>query len=57
MILSSVLNPMDVTKVRLQTQFLPDEKGETPKSAKYRGFTHAVRTIFKEEGIAGLSRG
>merc|ERR1712042_300253 len=43
--------PMDTTKVRLQIQ---GESGAGPAASqnlKYRGMTHAIFTICKEEGI------
>jgi len=44
--------PMDTTKVRLQLQ------GENPSQVpKYRGMTHAIFTIVKEEGVQSLFRG
>ena len=52
MLISGILNPMDVIKVRLQTQEPP------PALAKYTGFTQAFRTILAEEGYRrGLMRG
>ena len=51
MIISGILNPMDVIKVRLQTQ----SAGATPK---YVGFVGSVKTILHEEGYRrGLMRG
>lgn len=52
MLISGILSPMDVIKVRLQTQAPP------PAVPKYLGFTHAFRTILREEGYRrGLMRG
>merc|ERR1712110_305281 len=44
-------NPVDVIKVRLQMD------GQGASGGKYRGVMHAGRTIFGEEGLAGLYRG
>jgi len=49
-IASAFLNPMDVTKLRLQNQAL---EGST-SSRLYRGFSHCAVIIVKEEGILGL---
>eukprot|EP01117_Protostelium_nocturnum_P008604 TRINITY_DN3087_c0_g1_i1.p1 TRINITY_DN3087_c0_g1~~TRINITY_DN3087_c0_g1_i1.p1 ORF type:complete len:364 (-),score=76.74 TRINITY_DN3087_c0_g1_i1:13-1104(-) len=59
MILSLALNPMDVIKVRLQTQNqLSTSSGKLYENQKYRGFAHAGKTILKEEGyFKGLMRG
>jgi len=46
--------PMDTTKVRLQIQGESTISSSTPK---YRGMTHAIFTIIKEEGPKSLFRG
>lgn len=56
MLMSAVLNPMDVVKVRLQlqNQLQSLDRGSQP----YRGLSHAALKIAKEEGIArGLWKG
>ena len=56
-----VVGPLDVVKIRLQVQLEP--VAEAVKGAvaapqgKYRGMWHALRTIFREEGVRGLFRG
>lgn len=43
-----VVGPLDVIKIRFQVQLEP----LAPKSvSKYTGFTQALTTIFKEEGV------
>jgi len=49
--------PMDTTKVRLQIQGESVASGAASQSVKYRGMTHAIFTIVKEEGIRSLFRG
>jgi len=51
MIASGFTNPFDVARTRLQTQ------GELTGRKYYRGMLHALRTIWKEEGMAGYTRG
>ena len=46
----TILQPLDLIKVRLQVQ---DGKGAN----EYRGVVHAVQRIVKEEGALGLYRG
>merc|ERR1712042_389860 len=48
--------PMDTTKVRLQIQG-ESSSGGASTQPKYRGMTHAVFTICKEEGVQSLFRG
>ena len=50
-----VVAPLDLVKIRLQVQLEP-VLGASPVS-KYTGFAHAVATVLREEGIAGLWRG
>jgi len=49
--------PMDTTKVRLQLQGEAAAGAPASQSLKYRGMTHAIFTIVKEEGIQSLFRG
>ena len=49
-VVSAVLNPMDVTKIRLQMQ-----SGEG--FVKYKGLFSGVSLIYREEGFVGLVRG
>lgn len=51
-LVSSFLNPFDVTKIRLQNQ-ASSSRGEV----KYKGLLSGARVILREEGIMGLSRG
>ena len=46
---SGSLNPVDVTKIRLQNQ-----SGEVKR---YQSMIGGMRLIFKEEGAAGLAKG
>lgn len=48
--------PMDTTKVRLQIQG-ENVSGPCSNTPKYRGMTHAIFTIVKEEGPKSLFRG
>ncbi|TPX30652.1 hypothetical protein SeMB42_g07889 [Synchytrium endobioticum] len=65
-----VIAPLDVIKIRFQLQtatasflVLPTTTLSNPSSVddlrqpKYRGITHAFRTILREEGIQGLWKG
>jgi solute carrier family 25 protein 14/30 len=55
MLISALLNPMDVVKVRLQTQ---NELVAASVPRRYHGFVHGFRTILNEEGyFRGLMRG
>ena len=45
-----VYTPMDVVKERLQTQ---GALAETARAGTYRNWTHAIRTIAREEGVRG----
>lgn len=57
---SAITNPVDVVKVRLQLQGELDERSVNNSfkhSFKYRGFMHALQTIYLEEGVHGLSKG
>lgn len=48
-VISAILNPFDVTKIRLQNQ---------PSGfIKYKGMMSGARVILLEEGVAGLSKG
>ena len=49
-----VYTPMDVVKERLQTLMA---LAETARAGTYRNWTHAIRTIAREEGMRGLFRG
>lgn len=51
-LVSSFLNPFDVTKIRLQNQSVGVDG-----VVKYPGLISGARVIFKEEGLAGLGRG
>ena len=46
----TILQPLDLIKVRLQVQ---DGRGAN----EYRGVVHAVQRVVKEEGVVGLYRG
>lgn len=46
---SASLNPIDVTKIRMQN--------ESRSSSRYSGLIDAMKKIFREEGISGLSKG
>ena len=59
-------NPIWVIKTRLQLQRATSLRSSAAKAARrvpstraspYRGFTHAVRQIAREEGFAGFYRG
>ena len=43
--------PLDVVKIRLQVQL------EAGAAGKYRGLTHAVSTILREEGVRAMWAG
>ena len=49
---AALTNPLDVARTRLQTQV--DVSGE---NIKYRNMHHAVRILWKEEGIRGFTAG
>jgi len=49
--------PMDTTKVRLQLQGEAVNTKAASEGPKYRGMTHAIATIVKEEGVRSLFRG
>jgi hypothetical protein len=49
-IVSAIFNPMDVVKVRLQTQ--NQLASNAPRI--YQGFSHGTKTIILEEGLLGL---
>lgn len=49
--------PMDTTKVRLQLQGEAVNTRAASEGPKYRGMTHAIFTIVKEEGVRSLFRG
>lgn len=46
-----VTTPLDVAKTRLQTQ------ADTELAGTYRNMRHALATIWRQEGMLGLSRG
>ncbi|XP_064488611.1 solute carrier family 25 member 32-like [Ornithodoros turicata] len=46
------VHPFDLLKIRLAVN-----DGVLSSRPQYRGFLHAVRTIFKEEGLVGFYRG
>lgn len=46
-------NPIWVVKTRLCLQY---DASTTDKSGQYRGMVHALRDIYKQEGIRGLYR-
>lgn len=46
------VHPFDLLKIRLAV-----DDGRVSSRPKYRGFFHAVKTIFKEEGVVGFYRG
>jgi len=48
---ASLTNPLDVARTRLQTQT------ETQSYVKYRSMTQAMSTIWKEEGMRGMTSG
>ena len=61
-----ITNPIWVVKTRLQLQRATSLRSSAAKAARrvssnraspYRGFTHAVAQIAKEEGFAGFYRG
>ncbi len=61
-----ITNPIWVIKTRLQLQRATSLRSSAAKAARrvsstraspYRGFTHAVAQIAKEEGFAGFYRG
>lgn len=51
-IISAGLNPLDVTKVRMQNQ-----TDVAIHERKYKSVIQSARVIFREEGVAGLMRG
>ncbi|KAJ3108566.1 Mitochondrial oxaloacetate carrier protein [Phlyctochytrium planicorne] len=54
MISSSILNPTDVVKVRLQVQNSSNSTSGSSIQPKYRSFSHTVGKIYAEEGLLGL---
>ena len=50
------VGPLDVVKIRLQVQREPTVRAAGAAS-KYSGFSQALRTIYREEGVRGLWRG
>lgn len=53
-ITSGFLNPIDVTKIKLQNETKANPGGGAPK---YRGFLQGMGLIVREEGFGGLLRG
>jgi len=51
MLAAGLTNPFDVAKTRLQTQ------GDTQDRTRYKGMSHTMMTIWKEEGRSGYLRG
>ena len=53
---SSLINPLDVVKTRLQVQ-----DSQSPSTAgkpkPYRNFVHGLRQVYVEEGVRGYVRG
>lgn len=63
-VVAAVLNPLDVTRIRLQLQAASGtialqygEAGIPSSTGLYTGMLQGVRKIWKEEGIRGWSRG
>ena len=62
---SSVINPLDVVKTRLQVQdsakaaTVSHAQSSPPASppARYRNFIHGLRQVYVEEGMRGFARG
>ena len=58
---STVVNPLDVVKTRLQVQGatagLPPSSSTQPKPKPYRSFVHGLRSVYAEEGVRGFARG
>ncbi|GAO52780.1 mitochondrial carrier [Saitoella complicata NRRL Y-17804] len=52
-----VIAPLDVVKIRLQLQTHAATGVASEAGPSYRGITHALRTILREEGISGLWKG
>mmetsp|Transcript_24736 Transcript_24736/g.53952 ORF Transcript_24736/g.53952 Transcript_24736/m.53952 type:complete len:375 (+) Transcript_24736:90-1214(+) len=53
-----LVGPLDVIKIRFQVQLEPIKNPSAAHQAsKYTGFTQALATILREEGIQGLWRG
>lgn len=50
-VISAFLNPLDVTKIRLQNQKV------TSSGVVYRGMVSGALRIFEEEGLAGWVKG
>ena len=46
---SFILNPIDVTKIRMQN--------ESSKSAQYEGMIQGMMKIYREEGLSGFRKG
>ena len=63
-ITSSIINPLDVVKTRLQVQgsavaapSATSAGAAAPKPKPYRNFVHGLRSVYKEEGMRGYVRG
>lgn len=56
-IVSVITFPADVVRLRLQAQEMRGPENVMHSSTRYSGILDAVRTIFKQEGIASFYRG
>lgn len=56
-VVSVVTFPADVVRLRLQAQEMHGPESALHSSPRYSGITDAVRTIFKQEGVASFYRG
>lgn len=53
-VVSAILNPLDVTKIRMQNQSSTDIKSS---GLKYKGMLSGATCILREEGLAGWAKG